>query len=185
MKKQLKSGFTIVELIVVVVVIGILASIAIVSYNGIQQRALNTARINELRVWEKIIVSYVAANGNFPPALAYNASVQNYKCLGKGFPVGAGGAARCRNYNSTTDSYLETDNTTLMTELAAIGKVSSSEKKPAGGVVGPYIHRAWTDLVILYVALDGRNGYQCPSGTSESYVSTDRSTLLCSLSVNL
>lgn len=33
------SGFTIVELLVVIVVIGILAAITIVSYNGIQQRA--------------------------------------------------------------------------------------------------------------------------------------------------
>lgn len=41
MKKwaQRKSGFTIVELLIVVVVIAILASITIVSYSGIRQRA--------------------------------------------------------------------------------------------------------------------------------------------------
>lgn len=39
-KKQ--SGFTIVELLIVIVVIGILAAITIVAYNGVQNRANNT-----------------------------------------------------------------------------------------------------------------------------------------------
>ena len=34
-----KAGFTIVELLIVIVIIGILAAITIVAYNGIQQRA--------------------------------------------------------------------------------------------------------------------------------------------------
>jgi prepilin-type N-terminal cleavage/methylation domain-containing protein len=42
-KKQ--TGFTIVELLIVIVVIGILAAITIVAYNGIQDRA-RTAQIN-------------------------------------------------------------------------------------------------------------------------------------------
>lgn len=42
------SGFTIVELLIVVVVIAILAAITIISYNGIQQRAKVTAKKAEL-----------------------------------------------------------------------------------------------------------------------------------------
>lgn len=42
---RLNSGFTIVELLVVIVVIGVLAAITMVSYNGIQDRA-RTAKIN-------------------------------------------------------------------------------------------------------------------------------------------
>lgn len=38
-QKQMNSGFTIVELLIVIVVIGILAAITIVAYNGIQNRA--------------------------------------------------------------------------------------------------------------------------------------------------
>lgn len=39
MSRKQTDGFTIVELLVVIVVIGILASITIVSYSGIRERA--------------------------------------------------------------------------------------------------------------------------------------------------
>lgn len=43
-KQNLKpSGFTVVELLIVIVVIGILTVISIVTYSGIQDRARNTA----------------------------------------------------------------------------------------------------------------------------------------------
>ena len=41
--KVKQSGFTIVELLIVVVVIAILAAITIVAYNGIQNRAKSSA----------------------------------------------------------------------------------------------------------------------------------------------
>jgi len=43
LRGQKQSGFTIVELLIVVVVIAILAAITIVAYNGIQNRAKSSA----------------------------------------------------------------------------------------------------------------------------------------------
>ena len=43
-----RKGFTIVELMVVIVVIGILAGISTVAYNGAQQRARDTKRIHDV-----------------------------------------------------------------------------------------------------------------------------------------
>lgn len=48
-----KSGFTIVELLIVIVVIAILATIAIVAYRGIQARAGAAAVASDLRSTEK------------------------------------------------------------------------------------------------------------------------------------
>lgn len=46
--KQKTPGFTIVELLIVIVVIGILAAITIVAYNGIQQRGRDVKRKDDV-----------------------------------------------------------------------------------------------------------------------------------------
>lgn len=67
MKNASKSGgFTIVELLIVIVVIAILAAISIVAYNSIQRRAQNTAIISAAEQSFKLIQSYVAANNEYP-----------------------------------------------------------------------------------------------------------------------
>ncbi len=47
------QGFTIVQLLIVVVVIAILAAITIVAYNGITNRAKDSAKASELSSWKK------------------------------------------------------------------------------------------------------------------------------------
>ncbi len=60
------KGFTIVELLIVIVVIAILAAIVIVTYNGIQARARNTIRINDVKAAQKLIETYYVDNGQYP-----------------------------------------------------------------------------------------------------------------------
>lgn len=61
-----QNGFTIVELLIVIVVIGILAAIVIVAFNGIQQQAKNTQTINATTAWIKAIKLYNAETGSWP-----------------------------------------------------------------------------------------------------------------------
>lgn len=65
-RKKASSGFTIVELIIVVVVIGILAAITIVSYNGIQQRARDVSLRNEMTRLRDHVEIYHSRHGNYP-----------------------------------------------------------------------------------------------------------------------
>lgn len=66
-KKQ--TGFTIVELLIVIVIIGILAAITIVAYNGIQGRARDTQRAQDMQTIVKALEIYKATNGVYPAAV--------------------------------------------------------------------------------------------------------------------
>jgi type II secretion system protein G len=64
--KRKSSGFTIVELLIVIVIIGILAAITIATYSGIQSRARDTQRKSDIAQLTKAIESYYAVNGDYP-----------------------------------------------------------------------------------------------------------------------
>jgi len=61
-----QSGFTIVELLIVIVVIGILAAITIVAYNGIQTRANNTSAATAAENAAKKIESFNSVTSGYP-----------------------------------------------------------------------------------------------------------------------
>lgn len=62
-------GFTIVELLVVIVVVAILAAIAIVSYNGITRSAEETALKSNLRSAATKVTLHKAQSGSYPGGL--------------------------------------------------------------------------------------------------------------------
>ena len=59
-------GFTIVELLIVIVVIAILAAVSIVSYTGIQGRARDAQRMQDMTTIVKALEVYKIANGDYP-----------------------------------------------------------------------------------------------------------------------
>lgn len=60
------TGFTIVELLIVIVIIAILAAITVVAYTGIQQQARDSQRLADLSVLEKAFRLYAVEHGRFP-----------------------------------------------------------------------------------------------------------------------
>lgn len=73
-----KYGFTIVELLIVIVVIGILAAISVTAFNGIKERAYNTQVAVSINAYLKALVIYKEVKGDYP---AHASSV----CLGRDY----------------------------------------------------------------------------------------------------
>lgn len=68
-KKQTSHGFTIVELLVVMVVIGVLAAITIVSYTGISQRAISSSLQSDLDNASRQLKLFQIDNSNYPATI--------------------------------------------------------------------------------------------------------------------
>ncbi|OYW85009.1 hypothetical protein B7Z17_03085, partial [Candidatus Saccharibacteria bacterium 32-49-10] len=60
---QKQTGFTIVELLIVIVIIAILAAITIVAFNGIQTRAQNSKIRSDLAMFSKAIQAARVSSG--------------------------------------------------------------------------------------------------------------------------
>ena len=63
-----RRGFTIVELLIVIVVIAILAAITVVAYTGIQNKANDSAAISNAQQTGKKLTVYALSNGEILPA---------------------------------------------------------------------------------------------------------------------
>jgi type IV pilus assembly protein PilA len=70
MRKQIQKGFTLIELMIVVAIIGILAAIAIPAYQNYTIRAQVTEGLTLAGGWKTSIAEYYANNGAFPTGAA-------------------------------------------------------------------------------------------------------------------
>jgi general secretion pathway protein G len=79
--RKATSGFTIVELLVVIVVIAILAAITVVAYNGIQSRAIDTTVKADLANFAKRmeLLKVDTADGGYLGALAAGSGISATK----------------------------------------------------------------------------------------------------------
>src|SRR5579884_4284551 len=64
--KKRNQGFTIVELLIVIVVIGILALLVITTYAGIQSKARNAKRQTDIKSLQTQIEAFFSQNGYYP-----------------------------------------------------------------------------------------------------------------------
>lgn len=124
--KTNKQGFTIVELLIVIVVIGILAALVITTFAGIQQRARNTERQTDIKALHGQIEAYYAQNGKYPTLANLNdatwraanmkgldqEALRDPKAAAGSYTVAATAAANTYSYDVKAADDTACDNTT-------------------------------------------------------------------------
>ncbi len=122
------SGFTIVELLIVIVVIGILAAITIVAYNGVQNRANNTTVQTDIRNFANMVHQYQVINSSLPTAS--NLASLNIKAAKKSYPADLNNLYYCFINNGDASTF-------------AVAAASKSGSKyyynSSNGTIVPYV----------------------------------------------
>lgn len=158
------AGFTIVELLVVIVVIAVLASIVIVTYSGVSQRANETKLQSDLASINRQIEAYRASHGSYPADLA-----------AAGIALGQGSSLQYSVDNSTsTPTFCVTDTTGGLDWHVSNGQTPASGAC-AGHVTGDasctngYTKNGSTCTLTYQATYSaGATSYTCPSGGSLS-----------------
>ena len=143
-----RNGFTIVELLVVIVVIGILAGIALVSWSGVQLSAQNSAREQDTRQWAGTFDTYKARYIVYP-LMPTNSTTPNVTCLGDTgtFPTATQttGGSKCGQYKSSTTTSYASTSSSLKTEVTKVGTMLSNNGPVVENVlVGPIAYISQT-----------------------------------------
>lgn len=163
--KDVSRGFTLVELLIVIVVIAILAAISIVAYNGIQQRARNTQTMQAVNSYVKAFKLYQADNGSLPTDTG---------CLGANYPSNKcwDGPNGTWSVNSTLDSKLANYITTKPVVSTKSLQITGAPDYRFGAL---YVTNNSTPRIIYYlegagqVCISGQTGSTEMQGTQCSY----------------
>ena len=135
MKKQLQKGFTLIELMIVVAIIGILASIALPAYQDYTKRAHVTEGIALASGAKTAVAEYHATNAAFPTTNALAGLADATDIVGnavKSVTVGAAGII-----TAVFNEKVEDDKTLILTPTDSTGSVTWT--CDAGDVSAKYV----------------------------------------------
>lgn len=184
-KKPIKYGFTIVELLIVIVIIGILAAIVIVAYRGIQQRANNSQTISVVNSHVKANKQYAADNGKYPEPSPGGVA---WSCMGTDYPgntcfngdaslacSGLGPLPSGSWYNDAVKAYMQNKSPTANFQAATCGSsapftgAAALSNWPTSGSIG-----------IFYIIAGGGSNCGSPGGyASTLWLSFDNNYVSC------
>jgi len=182
MVRTTKAGFTIVELLIVIVVIGILAAITIVAFNGVQSKAKLALMQSELVGAAKKLEAYkvtVSTTAQYPGDLSV-AAIASSSSNTLAYTPGGNNSTYCLNVVNGQDSLFVTQSSqkpqqgscAAPDQLVALWAMNNNANDTSGNTINGTISGA--------TATTGQNG-QANSAyqfNGASYIALPASTLL-------
>ena len=71
------KGFTYLEIVIVIVILGILAGFGINSYPGVQKQARDGKRMSDLKQYQTALENYAGSHGGFYPSMTSETSAES------------------------------------------------------------------------------------------------------------
>lgn len=173
-----QSGFTIVELLIVVVVIAILSTITIISYNGITARATESALMSEVgQSTDKIELYRLTENTPSYPGNATLAGISSRSGTLTYLPSGDG-RTYCVQVQKGDKSYFATDADTTPRKGGCLNFGLAAQWKLNGNGLDGTTNANDGSFTGGYVAAAGQNGIAANAMTfsSTNYMSVGDST---------
>jgi len=159
-RPNIAAGFTIVELLIVIVVIGILAAITIVSFNGVQSKAQASATQSALSQANKKLATYIVENLTYPAdQTAFNTLIPNTGATTFQYSASTGPNYYCVTATTAATSYKADSTNTAPVSGACAGHAAG------GGVV-------ITNLITNPSFEAGTTGWTVSSNMTPSYMTS-------------
>lgn len=165
------TGFTIVELLIVIVVIAILAAVTVTAFNGVSNRAQASKAGSAVASFQKLLEMHKAQHGGYPDP---GTGAPNMACVGQvsDYPAADGfDAGECDNEANTTNLAVSTQlNNALSPYTSSMpsGRLPpqywDNEYPEYGKVRGVTYRYYGASQYAIYYSLPGIQ--QCPRGTT-------------------
>lgn len=134
LQKKLQSGFTIIELLIVIAIIGILATLVLTNFQGAQAKGRDTVRKNDINSLYQKLEEYYNENGGYPDSTL---SAATFPGIDAEALVDADGATITSTFtNSGTAPTLTQTNTN---EYAYAAYDGCDTATPTGSSCGKYV----------------------------------------------
>lgn len=159
---KLKQGFTIIELLVVIVVIGILAAITIVSYTGVTKKANATAAESLKSSIVDMATMYFSNEGKgyYPADVSALTDAANVAQK----PSGATIIAKSKKYTLSTTTWADqTSNPTSTNGTTTISYIAKSNKE--GACITYYDYTNSVEKTVFLGTATSGVAFTAPGGT--------------------
>ena len=139
MRKSIQKGFTLIELMIVIAIIGILAAIAIPAYQDYTIRSQATEGLTLAGSVQVAVADYYAQNGSWPTAMTGGGTALNYTNPPTGnyvSSVSTSGGAITVTYGNKANAALSGSTLSLNVALTTAGDLAwvcgNSTSSPVG-----------------------------------------------------